>query len=98
MCGIIGYVGPRDACPILLGGLERLEYRGYDSAGIAILPSSQKLAIRRAVGKLGNLRRRLTDDPLEGHTGISHTRWATHGRPSEENAHPHQAGPVAVHP
>ena len=96
MCGIIGYVGPRDACPILLGGLERLEYRGYDSAGIAILPSSQKLAIRRAVGKLGNLRRRLTDDPLEGHIGIGHTRWATHGRPSEENAHPHQAGPVAV--
>jgi glucosamine--fructose-6-phosphate aminotransferase (isomerizing) len=96
MCGIIGYVGPRDACPILLGGLERLEYRGYDSAGIAILPSSQKLAIRRAVGKLSNLRQRLLDDPIEGHTGIGHTRWATHGRPSEENAHPHQAGPVAV--
>jgi glucosamine--fructose-6-phosphate aminotransferase (isomerizing) len=96
MCGIIGYVGPRDACPILLGGLERLEYRGYDSAGIAILPASQKLAIRRAVGKLGNLRRRLLDDPVEGHSGIGHTRWATHGRPSEENAHPHQAGPVGV--
>jgi glutamine---fructose-6-phosphate transaminase (isomerizing) len=96
MCGIIGYVGPRDACPILLGGLERLEYRGYDSAGLAILPPSQKLGIRRAVGKLGNLRQRLLDAPLEGHTGIGHTRWATHGRPSEENAHPHQAGPVAV--
>jgi glutamine---fructose-6-phosphate transaminase (isomerizing) len=96
MCGIIGYVGPRDACPILLAGLERLEYRGYDSAGIAILPSSHKLEIRRAVGKLGNLRRRLLDAPIAGHTGVGHTRWATHGRPSEENAHPHQAGPVAV--
>ena len=96
MCGIIGYVGPRDVCPILVGGLERLEYRGYDSAGVAILLSSQKLEIRRAVGKLGNLRRRLLEEPIEGHAGIGHTRWATHGRPSEENAHPHQAGPVAV--
>ncbi|HTT77382.1 MAG TPA: glutamine--fructose-6-phosphate transaminase (isomerizing) [Candidatus Binataceae bacterium] len=96
MCGIIGYVGPRDVCPILVGGLERLEYRGYDSAGVAILLSSQKLEIRRAVGKLGNLRQRLQEEPIEGHAGIGHTRWATHGRPSEENAHPHQAGPVAV--
>ncbi len=96
MCGIVGYVGARDACPILLGGLKRLEYRGYDSAGIATLADGGGLAIRRAVGKLENLRALLADSPLGGHVGIGHTRWATHGRPSEQNAHPHQAGPVAV--
>ncbi|MGA2410792.1 MAG: glutamine--fructose-6-phosphate transaminase (isomerizing) [Candidatus Binataceae bacterium] len=96
MCGIIGYVGPREACPILIGGLQRLEYRGYDSAGLAILGPSGKLEIRRSAGKLDNLRRLLLDSPLAGQTGIGHTRWATHGRPSEENAHPHKAGPVAV--
>jgi len=92
----MGYVGPREACPILLGGLERLEYRGYDSAGIATLAVNDKLEIRRAVGKLANLRRLLGESPLAGKIGIGHTRWATHGRPSEANAHPHQAGPVAV--
>ncbi len=96
MCGIIGYVGPREASPILLGGLKRLEYRGYDSAGIATLAMNGKLEIRRAVGKLDNLRRHLEESPLAGKIGIGHTRWATHGRPSEENAHPHKAGPVAV--
>ncbi|HXZ87050.1 MAG TPA: glutamine--fructose-6-phosphate transaminase (isomerizing) [Candidatus Binataceae bacterium] len=96
MCGIIGYVGPRDASPILLGGLGRLEYRGYDSAGIATLNGGGRLEIRRAVGKLENLRRLLQESPLEGHIGMGHTRWATHGRPSETNAHPHKAGPVAV--
>jgi glutamine---fructose-6-phosphate transaminase (isomerizing) len=96
MCGIIGYVGARDACPILLGGLKRLEYRGYDSAGIATLADGGTLAIRRAVGKLDNLRAMLAESPLRGRVGIGHTRWATHGRPSEQNAHPHQAGPVAV--
>jgi glucosamine--fructose-6-phosphate aminotransferase (isomerizing) len=96
MCGIIGYVGPREASPILLGGLKRLEYRGYDSAGIATLAANGKLEIRRAVGKLDNLRRHLEESPLAGKIGIGHTRWATHGRPSEENAHPHKAGPVAV--
>jgi len=96
MCGIMGYVGPQDAFPILLGGLGRLEYRGYDSAGIATLAVNGKLEIRRAVGKLANLQRLLEDSPLEGKIGIGHTRWATHGRPSEENAHPHKAGPVAV--
>ncbi len=95
MCGIIGYVGPREASPILLEGLGRLEYRGYDSAGIATLVD-HKLEIRRAQGKLDNLRHLLADSPLHGHIGIGHTRWATHGRPSEENAHPHKAGPVAV--
>jgi glucosamine--fructose-6-phosphate aminotransferase (isomerizing) len=96
MCGIIGYVGPREASPILLGGLKRLEYRGYDSAGIATLAANGKLEISRAVGKLDNLRRHLEESPLAGKIGIGHTRWATHGRPSEENAHPHKAGPVAV--
>jgi glutamine---fructose-6-phosphate transaminase (isomerizing) len=96
MCGIVGYVGPREACPILLGGLGRLEYRGYDSAGIATLAASGKLEIRRAVGKLDNLRRTLEGSPIGGRLGIGHTRWATHGRPSETNAHPHKAGPVAV--
>jgi glutamine---fructose-6-phosphate transaminase (isomerizing) len=95
MCGIIGYVGPREAYPILLEGLGRLEYRGYDSAGIATLVDG-KLEIRRAKGKLDNLRALLADSPIRGHIGIGHTRWATHGRPSEENAHPHKAGPVAV--
>ncbi len=95
MCGIIGYVGPSEAYPILLEGLGRLEYRGYDSAGIATLVD-HKLEIRRAQGKLDNLRHLLADSPLHGHIGIGHTRWATHGRPSEENAHPHKAGPVAV--
>ncbi|HEY6419969.1 MAG TPA: glutamine--fructose-6-phosphate transaminase (isomerizing), partial [Candidatus Binataceae bacterium] len=96
MCGIIGYVGPSEAFPILLGGLGRLEYRGYDSAGIATLNDNHKLEIRRAKGKLENLRKLLADAPLAGTIGIGHTRWATHGRPSEENAHPHKAGPVAV--
>jgi glutamine---fructose-6-phosphate transaminase (isomerizing) len=96
MCGIVGYVGPREAFPILLEGLKRLEYRGYDSAGIATLGGEGKLEIRRAKGKLENLRRRLQEAPLAGKIGIGHTRWATHGRPSEENAHPHKAGPVAV--
>src|ERR1700723_584428 len=96
MCGIIGYVGPSEAYPILLEGLGRLEYRGYDSAGVATIVESGKLEIRRAKGKLENLRMLLADSPLRGHIGIGHTRWATHGRPSEENAHPHTAGPVAV--
>jgi glutamine---fructose-6-phosphate transaminase (isomerizing) len=96
MCGIVGYVGTQEACPILLSGLGRLEYRGYDSAGIATITAGGKLEIRRAPGKLSNLRRVLDEAPLGGKIGIGHTRWATHGRPSEENAHPHQAGPVAV--
>ena len=96
MCGIIGYVGPGEACPILLDGLGRLEYRGYDSAGLATIAGTGKLDLRRATGKLENLRRLLAGSPLAGNIGIGHTRWATHGRPSEENAHPHKAGPVAV--
>jgi len=88
MCGIVGYVGPRQAQPLLMGGLRRLEYRGYDSAGIA-LQRNGSLDVRRAEGKLDNLAAVLAKDPLHGTTGIGHTRWATHGRPTEQNAHPH---------
>lgn len=88
MCGIVGYIGPRDARPIILSGLKRLEYRGYDSAGIALIHDGQ-LSLRRNVGKLENLEQSLKEQPLDGHIGIGHTRWATHGQPSERNAHPH---------
>lgn len=95
MCGIVGYVGDQPSAQILLGGLERLEYRGYDSAGLAIWNGSETQVVR-SVGKLVNLARRLREAPLLGTVGLGHTRWATHGRPSEENAHPHTAGPVTV--
>jgi glucosamine--fructose-6-phosphate aminotransferase (isomerizing) len=95
MCGIIGYLGPQEAMPILLDGLKRLEYRGYDSAGVAVI-GSNGLAIRRSLGKLRELEKVLAQDPLAGSAGIGHTRWATHGRPSEANAHPHQVGEIAV--
>src|ERR1700677_1306893 len=95
MCGIVGYVGSSEAVPILLGALARLEYRGYDSAGVATI-NGTGMEIRRAVGKLENLRHALDVAPLKGSIGIGHTRWATHGRPSEVNAHPHKAGPIAV--
>jgi glutamine---fructose-6-phosphate transaminase (isomerizing) len=95
MCGIVGYVGPRAAAPILLDGLKKLEYRGYDSAGLAIHTASG-VEIVRSVGKLDNLSRALEQKQLAGTVGIGHTRWATHGRPSEPNAHPHFAGGVAV--
>jgi len=95
MCGIVGYVGNEEAAPILLDGLRRLEYRGYDSAGVAVQEASG-IEIVRAVGKLRNLEKALFDRPLHGSVGIGHTRWATHGRPSEVNAHPHVAGPIAV--
>jgi glutamine---fructose-6-phosphate transaminase (isomerizing) len=91
MCGIVGYVGPRKVVPVIIEGLRRLEYRGYDSAGIAVgSPGSDKLAVWRAPGKLRNLEEVLRDHPPEGTFGIGHTRWATHGRPTEENAHPHR--------
>jgi len=95
MCGIIGYIGDREASTILVHGLKRLEYRGYDSAGIATFTNGT-IPVRRCLGKLENLERLLRDDPIEGKVGIGHTRWATHGRPSEENAHPHRAGKVVV--
>ncbi len=95
MCGIIGYIGKEPAVPILIEGLKKLEYRGYDSSGVAVLQDG-KLAIRRAVGKLQNLETVLRGETFSARTGIGHVRWATHGRPSEENAHPHRAGSVVV--
>ena len=89
MCGIVGYIGPRQAPQVIYDGLKRLEYRGYDSAGIAVLSPNGEVDIRRDVGKLSNLQNRLAELPLNGHIGIGHTRWATHGVPSERNAHPH---------
>jgi glutamine---fructose-6-phosphate transaminase (isomerizing) len=90
MCGIVGYIGDQAAVPIILDGLKRLEYRGYDSAGIAVLEKGNCLGVRRAQGKLRNLEEVLRLNPVEGSYGIGHTRWATHGRPTEENAHPHR--------
>jgi glucosamine--fructose-6-phosphate aminotransferase (isomerizing) len=96
MCGIVGYVGPQECASILVEGLRRLEYRGYDSAGLAVSAGGHGIEIVRAVGKLANLETALKKTPLRGTTGIGHTRWATHGRPSEANAHPHVAGKVAL--
>ncbi len=95
MCGIVGYIGKKEATPIILEGLRKLEYRGYDSAGIATL-QIDGIAVRRSEGKLLNLEILLREQPLKGTIGIGHTRWATHGRPSETNAHPHKAGSIVV--
>src|ERR1039458_7571891 len=100
MCGIIGYIGPNPPVPIIIEGLRRLEYRGYDSAGIAVAGGPQGLELRRAPGKLRNLEAVIAERPISGTFGIGHTRWATHGRPTEENAHPHRDGSgtlVVVH-
>ena len=98
MCGIVGYIGNRKAVPIILDGLRRLEYRGYDSAGIAVLNGDNHLTVRRASGKLRNLEEAIRNNPVDGPYGIGHTRWATHGRPTEENAHPHRdcSGDIVV--
>src|SRR5436853_2171204 len=90
MCGIVGYVGNKQVVPVIIEGLKRLEYRGYDSAGIAVAGNGEGLQIRRAEGKLRNLEEAIRLKPLDGTYGIGHTRWATHGRPTEENAHPHR--------
>src|SRR5579872_5514859 len=90
MCGIVGYIGPKKVVPVIIEGLRKLEYRGYDSAGIAVVTKDGKLEIRRAPGKLRNLEEVIQKSPIEGTYGIGHTRWATHGRPTEENAHPHR--------
>ncbi|QOX78021.1 glutamine--fructose-6-phosphate transaminase (isomerizing) [Trichlorobacter lovleyi] len=95
MCGIVGYIGEQEATPIIFEGLRKLEYRGYDSAGIATL-QPDGIAVRRSEGKLLNLEKLLREQPLAGSIGIGHTRWATHGRPSETNAHPHRAGSIVV--
>src|SRR5512135_877852 len=95
MCGIVGYIGPRETTKVLLEGLKRLEYRGYDSAGVAVFQKG-KIEIRRKAGKLSNLEELIAKETFDGKVGIGHTRWATHGRPSDENAHPHKAGKVTV--
>jgi glucosamine--fructose-6-phosphate aminotransferase (isomerizing) len=98
MCGIVGYVGNKQVVPLIIDGLRKLEYRGYDSAGIAVVDDEHHLSLRRAEGKLRNLEEAIRLNPLDGNYGIGHTRWATHGRPTEENAHPHrdQSGKVVV--
>ncbi|MCO5333846.1 MAG: glutamine--fructose-6-phosphate transaminase (isomerizing) [Pyrinomonadaceae bacterium] len=98
MCGIVGYVGNKQVVPLIIEGLRKLEYRGYDSAGIAVVDTDHNLSLRRAEGKLRNLEEAIRLKPLDGNYGIGHTRWATHGRPTEENAHPHrdQSGKVVV--
>ena len=95
MCGIVGYIGARDAAPVLIDSLKKLEYRGYDSAGIAVL-DGRGISLRRSEGKLARLETLLAEAPVQGHAGIGHTRWATHGGPSEANAHPHRAGDTVV--
>ncbi len=100
MCGIVGYIGNRSAAPILMDGLDKLSYRGYDSAGIAVIDADNKINVRKAKGKLDNLADLLTSSPVEGCVGIGHTRWATHGEPSDLNAHPHtdvKGGIAVVH-
>ena len=97
MCGIVGYIGPRQAQDVLLSGLEKLEYRGYDSAGIAVL-KDHAITVEKHKGELANLKAALDAHALAGHVGIGHTRWATHGQPSDKNAHPHLGpeGKIAV--
>src|SRR2546423_10777479 len=90
MCGIVGYVGQKQVVPVIIDGLRKLEYRGYDSAGIAVVDENHEMEVRRAEGKLRNLEEILRQKPLDGTYGIGHTRWATHGRPRDENAHPHR--------
>src|SRR5471030_3049231 len=89
MCGIIGYIGSKKVVPVLIEGLRRMEYRGYDSAGVAVV-SPEGISLRRSAGKLANLENAIRIDPVDGVYGVGHTRWATHGRPTEENAHPHR--------
>ncbi|MBR2680404.1 MAG: glutamine--fructose-6-phosphate aminotransferase, partial [Exiguobacterium sp.] len=94
MCGIVGYVGGKKAQDVLVGGLRRLEYRGYDSAGIATLDDDDKAHLTRSVGKIAELSKALESEPQTGHLGIGHTRWATHGGVTETNAHPHHVGNI----
>jgi len=89
MCGIVGYVGPKEACPILVKGLKRLEYRGYDSAGIALINGDSTLNVVKCSGKVSDLENKLHEGKTSGSIGIGHTRWATHGAPNDTNAHPH---------
>src|SRR5436853_6447716 len=97
MCGIVGYVGREEAAPILLDGLRRLEYRGYDSAGVAIV-NGDRVETRKCAGRIASLAKLISEKPATGHYGISHTRWATHGKVTDENAHPHfdASGKIAL--
>ena len=97
MCGIVGYTGPREAYPVIIKGLQRLEYRGYDSSGVALLHNNQ-LNVFKKKGKVAELQEYVIGKDLQGHIGIGHTRWATHGEPSDRNAHPHrsQSGELAI--
>lgn len=96
MCGIVGAIAQRDIAEILVDGLHRLEYRGYDSAGLAVISPEGEMQIVRRVGKVNALEEAIEAHPIYGYTGIAHTRWATHGEPSETNAHPHRSGKIAV--
>ncbi|MDB4680288.1 hypothetical protein OAK47_01040 [Planctomycetaceae bacterium] len=91
MCGIVGYIGFRNAVPLILDGLTRLEYRGYDSAGLAV-QTSQTLSMRKTTGQVSELRKLIAKDPVSGQVGLGHTRWATHGPPTDINSHPHFGG------
>jgi len=97
MCGIVGYIGEREVTPLLIEGLKRLEYRGYDSAGVAVIKNGA-IQVRKEAGKIAELQRMLESDPVSGHYGIGHTRWATHGAPTDRNAHPHvtEHGDIAL--
>ena len=90
MCGIVGYLGKKEASPILIKGLSTLEYRGYDSAGVAIMDEGH-IDVKKCKGRLANLEEKLNENPIKGHIGIGHTRWATHGEPSDVNSHPHNS-------
>lgn len=92
MCGIVGYIGFRRACDRVLEGLQRLEYRGYDSSGIAVLDHEEHLSVQKSAGRLANLEALITEDLPDSSIGIGHTRWATHGPPTDGNAHPHLGG------
>jgi glucosamine--fructose-6-phosphate aminotransferase (isomerizing) len=92
MCGIVGAVAARDIVPVLIEGLRRLEYRGYDSAGVAVVRDDGSIGLSRTVGKVAELDEKLKNDPLQGQIGVAHTRWATHGGVTEANAHPHLSG------
>src|SRR5690606_20230471 len=97
MCGIVGYIGHDDATPILLNGLKRLEYRGYDSAGMAVWQRDNTIRVTRRVGKVANLAASLANDQEDAGMGISHTRWATHGKVTEANTHPHSSWDGQIH-
>ena len=96
MCGIVGYIGPREAVEFLISGLHRLEYRGYDSAGVAVIDADRELKVVKSAGRIERLEAKLAETPLTGSIGIGHTRWATHGAPNDINSHPHVGGDGTV--